>query len=141
MGPWEGFSQGFSSGFENAKERKLKEMMAMQLSPYQAGALQNDQAALQLQRDKLANPEPTTAMQNYQYLISQGVSPKEAALAAFATPYTATPTFNSIGNPAPVGPQPDANPVMSKEQQLQEMIRRSGKNAMGLGGIFQRKNP
>lgn len=53
MDGWEGFSQGFSSGFENQKERKLKEMMAMQLSPYQAGALQNDQAGQQLGQDRL----------------------------------------------------------------------------------------
>lgn len=53
MDPWEGFSQGFSNSFENEKERKLKAMMAMQLSPYQAGALQNDQAAQQLAQERL----------------------------------------------------------------------------------------
>jgi chromosomal replication initiation ATPase DnaA len=82
MDGWEGFSQGFSSGFENQKERKLKEMMAMQLSPYQAGALQNDQAAQQLGRDKLglekeifelnkkiaeAKPLNPTLVQEYEY--------------------------------------------------------------------------
>lgn len=106
-------------------------------------AYQLDLAYKQAQLDAMGQPasaDPTSAIQNYEYLVSQGIEPSQAQGMAFGAPTTnnigSIPAgyqvdYDELGRPVSMSPIPNSPAALAAEQEkLKRDLLSSGKDVV-----------